>query len=90
VILTIHGDAEQVFTRCPIRCSIVSELEQLKKAIAMRTDNIFHDVERPTLAFSCGARTAFKLNERAYLRSMLSHRQLQALVMCVSLSQIQF
>jgi hypothetical protein len=34
-----------------------------------------------TLAFSCGARKAFKLKERDYLRSMLSRRQLQGFVM---------
>jgi hypothetical protein len=32
------------------------------------------------MAFSCGARSAFKLKERSYLRSMLS-RQLQGFVM---------
>jgi hypothetical protein len=32
-----------------------------------------------TLRFSGGARSAFKLKERAYLRSMLSRRQLEAL-----------
>jgi hypothetical protein len=34
-----------------------------------------------TTAFSCGARSAFKLNEKDYLRSMLSRRQLQGIVM---------
>jgi len=34
----------------------------------------------PTLAFSCGARSAFNLKERSYLRSMLSRRQLQGFV----------
>jgi hypothetical protein len=33
-----------------------------------------------TLAFSCGARSAFKLKEQGYLRSMLSRRQLQGFV----------
>jgi len=33
-----------------------------------------------TPAFSYGARSAFKLKEQDYLRSMLSRRQLQALV----------
>ena len=37
-------------------------------------------IRRLTLAFSCGARSAFKLKEISYLRSMLSRRQLQALV----------
>ena len=32
-----------------------------------------------TLRFSCGARSAFKLKEKGYLRNMLSRRQLQAL-----------
>ena len=36
--------------------------------------------KQPTLAFSCGARSAFKLKEQDYLRSMLSRRQLQGLV----------
>jgi hypothetical protein len=35
-----------------------------------------------TLAFSCGARSAFKLKETSYLRSMLSRRQLQGFVRC--------
>jgi len=34
-----------------------------------------------TLAFSCGARSAFKLKGKDYLRSMLSRRQLQGFVM---------
>src|SRR5687768_15556085 len=34
-----------------------------------------------TTAFSCGARTAFKLKEQSYLRAMLSRRQLQGFVM---------
>jgi hypothetical protein len=34
-----------------------------------------------TLAFSCGARSAIKLKEKDYLRSMLSRRQLQGFVM---------
>jgi hypothetical protein len=36
--------------------------------------------KHPTLAFSCGARSAFKLKEQSYLRSMLSRRQLQGFV----------
>jgi hypothetical protein len=32
------------------------------------------------MAFSCGARSAFKLKEQYYLRSMLSRRQLQGFV----------
>ena len=32
------------------------------------------------MAFSCGARSAFKLKEQGYLRSMLSRRQLQGFV----------
>jgi hypothetical protein len=32
------------------------------------------------MAFSCGARSAFKLKERGYLRNMLSRRQLQGFV----------
>jgi hypothetical protein len=32
------------------------------------------------LAFSCGARSAFMLKEKSYLRSMLSRRQLQGFV----------
>ena len=35
----------------------------------------------PTLAFS-GAQSASELNERGYLRDMLSRRQLQGFVMC--------
>ena len=35
---------------------------------------------RITLAFSCGARSAFKLKEKGYLRNMLSRRQLQGFV----------
>ena len=34
----------------------------------------------PTTAFSCGARSAFKLKEQSYLRNMLSRRQLQGFV----------
>jgi hypothetical protein len=34
----------------------------------------------PTLRFSCGARSAFKLKGRSYLRNMLSRRPLQAIV----------
>ena len=34
-----------------------------------------------TLAFSCGARSAFNLKEQGYLRNMLSRRQLQGFVM---------
>jgi hypothetical protein len=37
-------------------------------------------ISHPTLRFSCGARSAFKLKEKSYLRSTLSRRQLQALV----------
>jgi hypothetical protein len=37
---------------------------------------------RITIAFSCGARSAFKLKGRDYLRNMLSRRQLQGFVMC--------
>jgi hypothetical protein len=37
-------------------------------------------LSRPTLAFSCGARSAFKLKEQGYLGSMLSRRQLQGFV----------
>jgi hypothetical protein len=33
------------------------------------------------MAFSCGARSAFKLKEQYYLRNMLSRRQLQGFVM---------
>jgi hypothetical protein len=33
------------------------------------------------MAFSCGARSAFKLMEYDYLKSMLSRRQLQGFVM---------
>ena len=32
------------------------------------------------MAFSCGARLAFKLKEQGYLRDMLSRRQLQGFV----------
>jgi len=32
------------------------------------------------MAFSCGARSAFKLDGKGYLRSMLSRRQLQGFV----------
>jgi hypothetical protein len=32
------------------------------------------------MAFSCGARAAFRLMEKGYLRSMLSRRQLQGFV----------
>src|SRR5688500_1482366 len=39
---------------------------------------------RITMAFSCGARSAFKLMERDYLRNMLSRRQLQGFVMRVT------
>ena len=35
---------------------------------------------QPNAAFSCGARSAFKLKEKGYLRSMLSRRQLQGFV----------
>jgi hypothetical protein len=35
----------------------------------------------PTLAFSCGARSAFNVEEQDYLRDMLSRRQLQGFVM---------
>src|SRR5688572_3829721 len=35
---------------------------------------------RLTTAFSCGARSAFKLKEIGYLRTMLSRRQLQGFV----------
>ena len=45
-------------------------------------------VSRLTLRFSCGARSASKLKERNYLRSMLSRRQLQALVMPRSMISI--
>src|SRR6266446_3136570 len=38
-------------------------------------------VKRITPAFSCGARSAFKLKERDYLRSTPSRRQLQGFVM---------
>jgi hypothetical protein len=34
----------------------------------------------PTTAFSCGARSAFKLKEKRHLRTMLSRRQLQGFV----------
>jgi hypothetical protein len=37
-------------------------------------------LQRQTLAFSCGARTALKLKAKGYLRSMLSRRQLQGFV----------
>ena len=37
-----------------------------------------------TLAFSCGARSAFKLEEYDYLRSMLSRRQRQGFVGCAA------
>jgi hypothetical protein len=40
----------------------------------------FKDESRRTLAFSCGARSAFKLKEQDYLRNMLSRRQLQGFV----------
>jgi hypothetical protein len=33
------------------------------------------------MAFSCGARSAFKLKEKGHLRKMLSRRQLQGFVM---------
>ena len=33
-----------------------------------------------TMAFSCGARSAFRVKERSYLRNMLSRRQLQGFV----------
>jgi hypothetical protein len=35
---------------------------------------------RRTPAFSCGARSAFKLREQCYLRNTLSRRQLQGFV----------
>src|SRR6266545_6347020 len=38
------------------------------------------DFVRPTLAFSCGARSASELKGKDYLRSTLSRRQLQGLV----------
>ena len=41
---------------------------------------MFQITRRITLAFSCGARSAFKLNGKDYLRSMLSRRQLQGFV----------
>lgn len=38
----MHGvEAEQVFTRLPIRCSIVCEFEQLKNKIAKRKPKVF-------------------------------------------------
>jgi hypothetical protein len=40
----------------------------------------YYTQQRRTLAFSCGARSAFKLKERHYLINMLSRRQLQGLV----------
>jgi hypothetical protein len=41
---------------------------------------VFPTIERPTIAFSCGARSAFKRKEKDYLRKMLSRRQLQGFV----------
>ncbi len=46
-------------------------------AFRLETTQVHDDIP---LAFSCGARSAFKLKERDYLRNMLSRRQLQALV----------
>jgi len=40
----------------------------------------FISASNPTLAFSCGARAAFGLNCKGYLRAMLSRRQLQGFV----------
>jgi hypothetical protein len=40
-----------------------------------------HEIQKPSnAAFSCGARSPFKLKGRDYLRSMLSRRQLQGFV----------
>jgi hypothetical protein len=49
----------------------------------MATGNSFKALitrSNPTLAFSCGARSAFKPKAKDYLRSMLSRRQLQGFV----------
>ena len=40
----------------------------------------WHKTSNLTVAFSCGARSAFKLKEKGYLRNMLSRRQLQGFV----------
>jgi hypothetical protein len=46
----MHGvEAEQVFTRLPIRCSIVCEFEQLKNKITMRMDRVFIMGSAPTV-----------------------------------------
>jgi hypothetical protein len=53
---------------------------QLKNADIL-FDTIFSaKISQLTMAFSCGARSAFKLKEKDYLRNMLSRRQLQGSV----------
>jgi hypothetical protein len=54
-------------------------LEKSKKNTKFSETFVF-TIQRLTLAFSCGARSAFKLKEQVYLRSRLSRRQLQGFV----------
>ena len=78
------NDAKRCDLRDQVMLRILFELRsQLLREFGqdILEQRLVHDVKsNPTLAFSCGARSAFKLNEGSYLRSMLSRRQLQGFV----------
>ena len=52
-----------------------------RRKIKVTWRSVSQETRCRTLAFSCGARSAFRLNNYDYLRSMLSRRQLQGFVM---------
>ena len=56
----------------------VTTNEFMKSLLPQRSDARMRS--HPTVAFSCGARSAFKLKEQGYLENMLSRRQLQGFV----------
>ncbi len=58
------------------------------RRLCIQTELAFVKYSQLTLAFSCGARSAFKLGGKDYLRSTLSRRQLQGFVGPRQLSQL--
>jgi hypothetical protein len=57
----------------------LGEVELEKRIVTLESHLQISD-NRTTLAFSCGARSAFKLMEQSYLRTTLPRRQLQGFV----------
>jgi hypothetical protein len=86
--ISVHEDLEVKHCALALRArrgmdrcfDVIDHKRSWSVDIYPRARRVVGQIVRPTLAFSCGARSAFKLKEQGYLRNMLSRRQLQGFV----------